>query len=288
MFRRSSIEFRILNRALGTEKGANVEARAIWQGKLVVQNHEIDFKLYSAAVDRQIHFHLLHKRDRTRVQQRMVDEETGKPVPLENAKKAFEAKPGLYVLLTPEEIAQGAPEPDREIKVVRFVPVGAIEPQFFDRPYFLGPTDNSAADYFALAKALDRKGRAGIASFVMRKHYYVGALISRAGYLMLITLRFADEIVPLNELEPPQGRALDVKEQEMAQKLIDALSGEFNPSDYHDEFQTRLKELVDAKRSGKKLKAARAPRRRQEGSLAESLRASLKRVSASRSARSRT
>ena len=71
---------------------------------------------------RQTHFHLLHKRDRTRVEQRMVDAETEKPVPPDETRKAFEAEPGLYVVVTPEEIERSGPEPSREVKIRRCVP----------------------------------------------------------------------------------------------------------------------------------------------------------------------
>ncbi len=96
-------------------------ARAIWQGTLVIQKHKLAVKLYSAVLDRQVHFHLLHKRDRTRVQQRMVDAETGEPVALEDARKAFEVEPGLYVAVTAEEIEQECTggESDRQNQPVR-------------------------------------------------------------------------------------------------------------------------------------------------------------------------
>ncbi len=181
-------------------------ARSIWQGTLVVQKRDVAVKLYSAVVDRQIHFHLLHKRDRTRVQQMMVDSQSDKPVPLDQARKAFEAEPGLYVAVTGEEIEKIAPEPSRSIRVGRFVPRPAIDAQLFDRPYYLGPSEDSAADYFALAQALERKKKAGVATWVMRKHSYVGALLPQAGYLMLITLRHTEEVIPVSRLDPPDGR----------------------------------------------------------------------------------
>ena len=150
-------------------------ARAIWQGKLLVQKHEVAVKLYSAVSDRQIHFHLLHQRDRTRLQQRMVNAQTKKLVALDDARKAFEAEPGLFIAVTPEEIEQNTPPADREIRVSQFIPDQLIEPQFFDRPYWLGPADDSEKDYFALAQALEKMKRMGIATWVMRKHSYAGA-----------------------------------------------------------------------------------------------------------------
>ena len=147
-----------------------MSARSIWQGMLVVQKQRIAVKFYSAVQDRQIHFHLLHKRDRTRVQQEMVDAETEKPVPLDEARKAFEVEKGLYVAVTREEVDGSAPEPAREVEVRRFVPMQAIEPQFADpEPYYLGPGEDAAVDYFALVQALEKKKRAGIASWTMRK-----------------------------------------------------------------------------------------------------------------------
>jgi DNA end-binding protein Ku len=255
-------------------------ARSIWQGELVVQKHRIGVKVYSAVLDQQIHFHLLHRSDRTRVQQRMVEADTETPIPLAETRKAFEAEPGLYVAISSEEIEQAVPEASRQIDIRRFVPVGAIDPQLFDRPYFLGPVTDSATDYFALAQALDRKQRAGIAGWVMRKHSYIGALITQKSYLMLITLRHAAEIVPVSELEPPEGRALEPKERDLAGKLVEALAGQFQPEAYHDEYQSRVRELIDTKRAGKKLKPKRAPRRRRQGSLTDSLLASLKNASA--------
>jgi DNA end-binding protein Ku len=265
--------------------GESVGARAIWQGTLLVQKQKIDVKFYSAVADRQVHFHLLHKRDRTRVEQRMVDPETGKPVSPEETRKAFEAEPGLYVLVAPEEIERSAPKPAREVRISRCVPSGAIDPQLFDRPYYVGPSSGSATeDYFALAQAREKKKAAGIASWVMRKHSYVGALIAQQGYLMVITLRHADEVIPVSQLDPPRGRALEPKERDLAAQLIEALSDEFDSGAYHDEYQERIRELIDAKRTGKKLKKKRVPRRRSEGTLADSLQSSLERVSASRRA----
>jgi DNA end-binding protein Ku len=261
-----------------------VSARSIWRGTLTVQKHEIAVKVYSAVEDRQIHFHLLHKRDRTRVQQRMVDPETEQTVPLDEARKAFKAEPGLYVAVTREDIERSAPEPGREIRVSQFVPVRVIDPQLFDRPYYLGPAGESATDYFALAQALDRKKCAGVATWVMRQHSYVGALIAQRDYLMMVTLRHADEVIPVSQLDPPQGGALGTREKDLAGKLIEALSGQFDPGAYRDEYQERIHELVDAKRSGKKVKPKRAHQRRTEGSLADSLLSSLKKASARRPA----
>jgi DNA end-binding protein Ku len=245
---------------------------------LIVHKYEIPVKVYAAVVDRQIHFHLLHKRDRARVQQRMVEAGTENPVPLDQARKAFEAEPGLYVILTSEELEESSPEPARVITVNRFVPARSIDVHWFDRPYYLGPEAEAATDYFALALVLESKRSADIASWVMRKHSYVGALISQGGYLILNTLRHAEEVIPSAALLPPTGSAPEARERSLAEQLIAALSGPFRPETYHDEYQERIRELIDAKRAGKRPKVKRAHPRGTRGSLADVLRSSLRNV----------
>ncbi len=260
-----------------------MSARSIWQGNLLIQKHHVPFKLYPAVLERQVHFHLLHRRDRTRLVQHMVDAQTKRPVALDEARRAFETEPGLLVEVTKEELERTVPEASRDVEVSRFVPAHAIAPQFFDRPYFLGPAGDSPEDYFALAEALQEKKCSGIASWILRKYLYINALVVQQGYLMMIILSHVEAVIPTSELQPPPGRPFAPKEKAMAQQLIEALSGEFRPEAYRDEYEERIHELIAAKQAGKKVKPKRWQRRRQAGSLADSLEASLKGLSQSRS-----
>ncbi len=251
-------------------------ARAIWQATLEIGRESLPVKLYSAVEDRQIHFHMLHKRDRTRVHQEMVDSRTGRKVPAEEMIKAFEVERGRYVKVTDEEIERSEPAPAREVRVSRFVPVSAIDPFLFERPYYVGPDSRALDDYFALAAALEKKTKAGLAQWVMRKHAYRGALVSHQGYLMLVTLRAAREVIPVDQLNPPGGAALGAKEKDLAAQLLEQLAGTFRAADYHDEYQERVHELIDAKRKGKRIKPKRRPRRVASKSLEDSLEKSLR------------
>jgi DNA end-binding protein Ku len=109
-------------------------------------------------------------------------------------------------------------------------------------------------------------------------------LVVAERYLMLIVLRHADEVIPVGKLERPRGPALEPKERDLAGKLVVALSGQFDPKAYRDAYQERIRELIDAKRTGKKIKKRRLARRRSQGSLADSLQARLQKVSAIRRA----
>ena len=99
---------------------------------------------------------------------------------------------------------------------------------------------------------------------------------------MIITLRHAEEVIPVSQLDPPQGRPLEAKERDLAVKLVETLSGQFDPEAYHDEYQERVHELIDAKRAGKKVSPKRPRRRQSAGSLADSLRSSLEAASTRR------
>jgi DNA end-binding protein Ku len=257
-------------------------ARAIWKAILRIGAERLPLKLYSAVEDRTVHFNVLEKSTMTRIKQHMVNPKTGEPVPNDQIQKAYEVEPGVYVRLAEEDLERSKPRESREIEITRFVPESHIDQQWYDRPYYLGPDEGDAADYFALAAALEKEKQEGIAHWTMRKSRYVGALRSEGGYLMLITLRFAEEVLTADELSPPTGRPPEAKELKMAEQLVLALEGEFSPEDYHDRYRERLMKFIEAKANGLKPKLRIVARKRETTSLADTLAASLKAVKGAR------
>ena len=253
-------------------------ARAIWKGILKVDAERVPVKLYSAVEDRTIRFNVLEKSTMTRVTQRMVNPESGEEVPNDQIQKAYETEPGIYVRLTSEDLSKSKPKESREIEITRFVLANHIDQQWYDRPFYLGPDEGDAAAYFALAAALENEKREGIARWAMRNVRYVGALRSERGYPMLITLKFAEEVLTADELPRPTGRAPDAKELQMAEQLVLALKDEFRPEDYHDEYRERVMKFIEAKASGQKPKLHIVARKKETTSLADTLAASLKAV----------
>ena len=225
-------------------------ARAIWKGSLNVGSTTIPVKLYSAVQDQTVRFHILDERSHLRVKQHMVDPDSGEEVPSEEIQKGFEVKPGTFVILDDEELEKLKPESSREIEVAEFVPAKAIPPEFYDRPYYLGPDGNESA-YFALAEALRNQEKEGIARWVMRNQPYVGALGAIGDHLVLFTLRNAEEVLSARDLPRPAGRAPDKREVNMAKQLVALLEGEFNPADFKDEYRERVMEFVERKAKGK-------------------------------------
>lgn len=252
-------------------------ARAIWKGVITFGDVEVPVKLYSAVQDRGIHFRLLHEKDLVPVRQEMINPDTGEAVAHESIRRGFEVERGEYVILEDDELEALEPKASRTIEITRFVDPADVDHQWYDRPYYLGP-DDDAADYFALAAALEKSGKEGIARWVMRKKEYHGALRVRDGRLAMVTLRSPEEVVPASTLGTPGGREPDQRELRMAQQLVEALEGPFDPEAFRDEYRDRVLELVEAKAAGRKVPRKKAEKRKTEGSLEAALSASLKRA----------
>jgi DNA end-binding protein Ku len=250
-------------------------ARAMWKGKLKIGATRVPVDLYSAVVDKTVHFHILEEKTKERVKQHMVDPSTGEEVAADDIQKGYEIEPGTFVILTEEELESLEPEASREIEITHFVPSTRIEPEWYERPYYLGP-DGDAKAYFALAEALNNQQKEGVARWVMRKKQYVGALRAEGNYLLLVTMRHAEEVVSTEDLPSPGGRDLDQKEVKMATQLVEELAGEFDPSDFKDEYRERVMQFIEKKAKGKTTRLHAVKSKRATSSLTSALERSLK------------
>lgn len=250
-------------------------ARAIWKGIVRIGKVALPVKLYSAVQDRSVHFRLLHARDREPVRQQLVSSATGKPVDRDEVRKAYPVGSGRLVVLEEKDLDELQPEESRDIVIRRFVDPEEIDHRWYERAYYLGP-DGDEETYFTAVEALGRRKKEGVARWVMRKKEYVGSLREEEGYLMLIVLRHAEEVVSAENLEAPGGRSLDKREIAMAEQLLEALEGRFEPQQFADEYRNRVMELVETKARGGKVKVkAFRPKKTEDEALTGALRASL-------------
>ena len=232
-------------------------ARAIWKGNIDFGSINIPIKLYSAVQDKSIRFRLLDRRSRKPVKQHMIDPGTSDVVDYSAARKAMDLPRGKRVLLDEEDLAKVEPPESRDVEILHFFEHEAISHQWYDRPYWVGP-DGNAKGYFALAAALEKEERQGLAQWVMRKKEYFGALRARDGYLMLITLRKAEQVVEPASVSAPAGREPSAKEVTMAKQLLAAMEGELDMTQYKDNYRERVLEFVKAKAAGKVVKFPKA------------------------------
>jgi DNA end-binding protein Ku len=233
----------------------------------------VPIKMYAAVEDRDIRFHVLQKTTKSRIKQEMV-RENKEQVEKTQVRKGYEIEPGTFVIIEASELEQLKPKESRTINMLRFVPTSQLGNEWYERPYYLGP-DGDAGLYFALAEALESRSMLGIARWSMRGKSYVGALSAHNGYLMLIKLRYAEGVLSADDLPSPTGRPLEAKELHMAEELIGALEGKFDPKEFRDEYRDRLASFINAKAKGKHPRLPEISERRTGGSLDQQLAKSL-------------
>ena len=251
--------------------------RAMWKGIIHFDAIRVPVKLYGAIENRNVHFRLLHRGDLEPVHQMLVNPETDEVVPYENTGRAYITESGDRVLLNQSELEALEPAPSRDIEIIGFLPQHGVDHRWYDRPYYLGP-DEDSAEFFALADALEAMRVEGLARWVMRNKSYVGALQLYQGYPMLMSLHHAEEIIPVETLAPPKGPPLDQRELGMARQLIEMLESEFQPQEYHDEFRERVLAMLAAKAQGKKVRKLAPPRRKRSMDISQALEASIQQV----------
>lgn len=253
-------------------------ARAMWKAVVQCGKHQVPVKLYSAIEDRNIHFRILSRKDKQPVRGAMVNPETGKIVPHDETRRAYVAENGDRAILETSELDALEPEPSRDIEIIAFLPTDQIDHRWYDRPYYLGPDGDSKA-YFAFTEAIETSELQGLARWVMRGKSYMGALRLYQGYPVLMSLKHADEVVAVENLEAPGGAALNPKELEMARQLIGMLAAELDLSDFHDAYRERVLKLVEAKaKGGPSLKLAKTSPKKPNDDVKRALQASLKSV----------
>lgn len=227
-------------------------ARAIWSGSISFGLINIPVKLFTAIRDRSIHFHMMSQDGNCRLRRKLVCPETGKEYDFDDTARGYEIAPDQYILVTDEELAALRPESGRTIDIDSFVDLDEIDPMLFDRPYYLMPEEHGAKPYQLLSQALRSSGRVAICRFVMRDQEYLAAIRPLNELLCLETMRFADEVVPSDELtEMPRNVRISPRELDMADQLIESLTTEFDPDAYHDEFREAVEGLIERKKSGK-------------------------------------
>jgi DNA end-binding protein Ku len=252
--------------------------RAIWKGYIHFSSVFVPVRLYIAIKEERIRFHLLHRKDHVRLEQRMVCAYEKVPVPKEEQTRGFELEDGKYILIDPVELEPKEPENSRLIEVLEFVRSEEIDPLFLERVYYL-ESDTPSQGYVNLVRTLETMDMQGICTWTMRKRTYLGALQVKGSILRLNTLRYADEVIPAKSLDL-ENMPVSEKELMIGSDLINHLTGPFEPNKFENEHERKLQNLIDKKARGERVTILRPRRLKPTGSdrLLAVLEESLKRV----------
>jgi DNA end-binding protein Ku len=237
-----------------SDHAGRASARAIWSGSISFGLVTIPVKLYTAVREKRLHFRSLHDQDQVPLKQKMVCPADGKEVHPEHIIKGYEIEKDRFVIVNQEELDAAAPKATRAIEILDFVEMDEIDPLFFDRPYYVGPTPEGAKPYKLLVEALEKKKKVGIAKIVMYGKEYLAALRPLNESLCLETMHFSDEVVAAKNVAALHVKAkVDDREMKMAEQLIDSLTTDFDPGKYHDEYRDQMLALIERKAKGEKI-----------------------------------
>ncbi|WP_029558010.1 Ku protein [Xanthobacter sp. 91] len=260
--------------------------RASWKGFLTVGALSCAVGLYAAAsTSERISLHMVSRKSGHRLRRQYVDEETGQPVETDDQVRGYEVSKGEYVTIAPEEAAAVLPDNDKTISIDAFLPCDGIDTVYLDRPYFLAPVDEAAAEVFDLLRrgmAAQKVAALGEALLFRRVRKLLIRPAGEGGALLASTLSFDYEVRSAQEAfaDVPDVK-ITAEMRELATHIIKTKAGTFDPDAYQDRYETALAELVRAKMEGKPLPKA-APRKEEKVvDLLAALRASAKAIGGS-------
>jgi len=225
--------------------------RTIWSGSLSFGLVNIPVGLVSASRERALSFRLLDKQSHSPVRYKKVTDD-GDEVAQRDIVKGYEYEKGSFVIIEPDDFKKAAPKKTQTIELVQFTDSSAIDPMYFDKPYYLVPEKKSAKAYALLREALAQSGKVGIARYVLREKEHIGLVEPHEGILLLQQMRYQDELRPADEIDSPEA-APTKKELDLAMSLIDNLTEPFEPDKFKDTYTQELKKVIEAKAKGKRI-----------------------------------
>ncbi|MCX5045140.1 Ku protein [Aldersonia sp. NBC_00410] len=219
--------------------------RSIWKGSIAFGLVNVPVKVYTATEDHDIRFHQVHAKDGGRIKYDRVCTVCGQSVQFADIDKAYDSPEGDRVILTDEDFAKLPAAEKHEIPVLQFVPSEQIDPILLDRSYYLEPDSTTPKAYVLLAKTLEKIDQTALVHFTLRQKTRLAALRVREGVLVLQTLLWPDEVraaefESLEDVSNP--RPQEIK---MAETLVESMSGDFDPTEYTDEYQIELRKMLE-------------------------------------------
>lgn len=228
-------------------------AHPIWKGYITFGLVSIPVTLFTAVNEASggPAFHFIDRRNKKRVKNMRVNEETGEEVPWADIVKGYEYEKDKYVILSDEDFEKAAVQANQVINIEEFVEKDKIDPLFYHKPYYLESEKKDEKGYVLLREILKKTGKAGVAKVVVSKRQYLGVIFPEGNALVMELLLFDDEIKTPEEFEFPAGTLSKYKisdnEMEIAGKLIAMMSGAWKPEKYKDEYSEKLYQLIDKK-----------------------------------------
>jgi len=221
--------------------------RAIWKGAISFGLVNIPMALYPATSTEELKFRLLRLSDQSPVNYKRVAEADGKEVPWDQIVKGYEYDKGKYVILKDEDFQRVDIEATQTVDITTFVKLEEVNPIFFYKPYYMEPQKGGDKAYALLREALKASKKIAIAKVVIKTRQHLAAVKPQGNGLMLELMRFASELLSMDEIKVPGSVQIGKKELQMAEALINSMSDKWKPDEYVDEYREALEKVIEEK-----------------------------------------
>jgi DNA end-binding protein Ku len=238
-------------------------ARSLWKGAISFGLVHIPVEMYSAVKENALDLTMLDRRDFSPVGFKRYNKGNDKEVTWDDIVKGYEYTDGEYVVLSEEDLRQANPEATQTIDILAFVDAEQVPLLYYEQPYYLAPGKGGDKVYALLRETLRKAGKIGIANVVIRVKQHLCALVCVGDTIVMNTLRYSDEIRDTDELKIPssdsKAATISDKELKMAMALVEGMSEEWKPEQYHDTYREDVLALVEKKVKAKETKTITMP-----------------------------
>jgi DNA end-binding protein Ku len=246
----------------------------VWKGFISFGLVSFPVRLFSAARAESVHFHMLHRKDLSRVKEVWYCAEENKPIERSDIAKGYEISKGKYVLVEDEELQKIAPATATTMDIIQFVDSDEVDPIFFETSYYVAAEEKTEKPYALFTAALTETKQDAIAKIAMHNREHVVLIRPADGALVLHTLYYPAELHSVNKSEAPKAK-YTAKELALAKNLVTHLKEAFKPNQFKDEYRENVERLIEQKRKGQKITAVEHPEKAPVIDLMEALKRSL-------------
>jgi DNA end-binding protein Ku len=236
-------------------------AATVWKGYITFGLITIPVRLFAAARTERVSFNQIHGVCGSRIKQQTFCPRCERVVERSELVKGYEVEKDQYVIVNDEEIKSVAPASSDNMEILEFVKAEGIDPIYFDASYFMVPEDAGKKAYHLLLETMRKSGYSAIAKIAMHQREFTVVIRPHAEGLLLHTMFYPEEVREVPEFRRDLNVTVKPQEVELAQRLVEGLATDFEPEKYHDEYQGKLKQMIEAKREGQTVEET-APKKR--------------------------
>ncbi len=249
-------------------------AATVWKGFISFGLVSFPVRLFAAARAETVNFHMLHKKDLSRVKEIWYCAEENKPIERSDIVKGYETTKDKYIVVEDEELKKIAPTTATTMDILQFVASDEVDPVFFEKSYYIAAESNTAKPYVLFMAALADTRQDAIAKIAMHNREHIVLIRPSGGGLILHTLYYPDELHQANRGEIPKAK-YTAKELELAKSLVGHLTAPFKPAQFKDTYRENVERLIKQKQKGQKITTVEQPSKAPVIDLMEALKRSL-------------